>query len=90
MTKAPGVFVTLRSRPNVQLPDLTSEEQKREPLRHARIRLELPSEVPLAPCGRRDGELIGEAPARAGSGVELDTLSRLQPLTTRQLRRRDR
>ena len=69
MTKAPGVFVTLRSRPNVQLPDLTSEEQKREPLRHARIRLELPSEVPLAPCGGRDGELIGEAPARAGSGV---------------------
>ena len=90
MTKAPGFFVTLRSRPNVQLPDLTSEEQKREPLRHARVRLELPSEVPLAPCGGRDGELIGEAPARAGSGVELDTLSRLQPLTTRQLRRRDR
>jgi hypothetical protein len=89
MTKAPGVFVTLRSRPNVQLPDLTSEEQKREPIRHARVRLELPSEVPL-PRGGRDGELIGEAPARAGSGVELDTLSRLQPLTTRQLRRRDR
>ena len=71
MTKAPGVFVTLRSRPNVQLPDLTSEEQKREPIRHARVRLELPSEVPL-PRGGRDGELIGEAPARAGSGVELD------------------
>jgi hypothetical protein len=46
MTKAPGFFATLRSRPNVQLSDLTSEEQKREPLRHPRIRLELPSEVP--------------------------------------------
>ena len=72
MTKAPGFFATLRSRPNVQLSDLTSEEQKREPIRHARVRLELPSEVPLAPCGGRDGELIGEAPARAGSGIELD------------------
>ena len=62
MTKALGVFTTPRSRPNVQLPDLTSEEQKREALRHARIRLKLPSEVPLAPCGGRTVSLSGKLP----------------------------
>jgi hypothetical protein len=49
------------------------KSEKKGAIRHARVRFELPSEVPLAPCGGRDGELIGEAPARAGSGVEPDT-----------------
>jgi hypothetical protein len=49
------------------------KSEKKGAIRHARVRLELPSEVPLAPCGGRDGELIGEAPARAGSGVEPNT-----------------
>jgi hypothetical protein len=51
------------------------KSEKREPIRHARVRLELSSEVPL-PRGGRDGELIG-APFR------------FHPLMTWQLRWRD-